>query len=214
MRNRLFHIIVFGALFSVWGTVWANDAREANKAYEAGDYVLAETLYREAIEADPENPKLYFNLGNALAEQGKTQEAMEQYLEFRARAESADEKAMAEYNMGTLLTKNEDWDPAIAHLKSALKLNPSDEDARHNLELALAKKEEQEGENQQQNNEDQPEPSEYAKAIKQRAEQLVEQRRYKAAYQLMQEALKSDKTVSAFRDFTERIKNVAEIDEQ
>lgn len=193
--------------------MWANDAREANKAYEAGDYVLAETLYREAIEADPENAKLYFNLGNALAEQGKTQEAIEQYLEFRARAESAEEKAMAEYNMGTLLTKNEEWDPAIAHLKSALKLNPSDEDARHNLELALSKKDEQENQNQQ-NDENQPEASEYAKAIKQRAEQLVAQRRYKEAYQLMQEALKSDKTVSAFRDFTERIKNVADINDQ
>lgn len=138
-------------------------------------------------------------------------------MEYRSLADSPEDKAKAEYNIGTLLAEGEKWKPAATHFKNALKLNPADFDAKHNYERALAeqqKQEEEEGEDdQQQDQGDQPppEPSEYALAMKKQAEKLVEQRRYNEAFNLMQRALEADETVRAFNDFIERTKNVSDI---
>lgn len=190
------------------------DGRKANKAYEAGNYEEAEQLYLSAIEQEPDNPKLYFNLGNAQSKQGKVEEAIQSFMEFRSLAESPEDKAKAEYNIGTLLAERKNWKPAASHFKNSLKLNPSDTDAKHNYERVLAEQKEEEGENgeeQNQENQPPPEPSEYAIAMKKQAEKLVAQRKYSQAYNLMQRALEADETVRAFNDFIERTKNVSEI---
>ncbi|MEX0844999.1 MAG: tetratricopeptide repeat protein [Balneolaceae bacterium] len=191
-----------------------NDGRKANEAYENGNYEEAEQLYLSAIEQEPENARLYFNLGNAQAKQNKVEEAIQSYMEFRGLTESPREKAMAEYNIGTLLAEAQNWKPAASHFKNALKLNPDDLEAKHNYELALAKQQENEDKNkdqQDQKNQPPPEPSEYAIAMKKQAEKLVTQRKYSEAYNLMQRALQVDETVRAFNDFIERTKNVDEI---
>ena len=193
-----------------------NDGRKANEAYENGNYEEAEQLYKSAIEQNPDNAKLYFNLGNTQAKQGKVEEAIQSYMEFRGMTDSPQDKAMAEYNIGTLLAEGEKWKPAAAHFKNALKFNPVDVEAKHNYERALAKQQEQEenqeGQDQNQQNQPPPEPSEYALAMKEQAEKLVAQRKYSEAHNLMQRALDADETVRAFNDFIERIKNVSDID--
>ncbi len=191
------------------------DARKGNEAFEKGDFVEAETLYRTALENNPDNARLYFNLGNALAKQDKVQEALDAYMEFDKLSIADSDKALAQYNMGTLLAKGEKWEPAKLHLRNALKLNPSDAEAQQNYELASAKAEEDENEQQQdQENQDQEqkEPSEYALAMKQQAEKLVSEKKYNQAYDLMQQAQKVDETVSNFKDFIERIGSVDQID--
>ncbi|MDR9415833.1 MAG: tetratricopeptide repeat protein [Gracilimonas sp.] len=195
-----------------------NDGRKANEAYDNGNYQEAEELYLSAIEQDPDNARLYFNLGNAQAKQGKVEEAIQSFMDFRSMAESPEDKAKAEYNIGTLLAKSEKWKPAASHFKNALKLNPTDPDTKHNYERTLAEidkeNEEQEQQNQDQNQDNQPppEPSEYAIAMKKQAEKLVAQRKYAEAYNLMQRALEADETVRAFNDFIERTKNVTDIE--
>lgn len=191
------------------------DAKKGNKAYENGNYEQAETLYRASLEQDPENAQVLFNLGNALAQQGKTEEAIQTFMEFRSLAETAADKSKAEYNIGSVLAEGEQWKPAAQHFRNSLKLNPSDMDARHNFERALLesqKEEEQEQQDQQNQEQEQKPPSEYAKAMKKRAEQLVAERKYEEAYNLMQEALKVDPTVQNFNDFIQRIGNVDQID--
>lgn len=187
------------------------DGRKGNDAYKKGNYAEADSLYRLALETEPENSKLFFNLGNALAKQGKVEEAIEAYLNSQELAENEADRALAQYNIGTLLAENEDWKPAAHHFRNSLKLNPSDIEAKHNYELTKKKTEEEENEqNQDQQNQDQEqeEPSEYAKAMKKRAEQLVAQERYKEALDLMNTALQNDKTVQNFGDFIERINTV------
>ena len=192
----------------------ANDARKGNEAYENGNYAEAERLYTSAIENDPENARLYFNLGNAQAKQGKVEEAIQSFLEFRSLAETAEDKALAEYNIGTMLAKSGKWQPAATHFKNSLKLNPRDMDAKFNYERALLEQKKDEDEQQEnQQNQPPPEPSEYAKAMKKQAEKLVSERRYEEAYDLMMEALRADETVQAFSDFINRTKNVADINE-
>lgn len=191
----------------------ANDAREANAAYENGEYEKAEELFRAALEQNPEDVRLYFNLGNTLARQGEMEEAIQFYMDYRGRVTEPGKKALAEYNIGKMLADGEKWKPAASHFRNSLILNPQDADARYNYELAVKKAEEEEEQNQQQQqqNQDRPEPSEYAKAMKKQAEELVAQRQYTRAHNLMQQALKADETVQAFSDFIERIKNVSDI---
>lgn len=191
----------------------SSDGREGNVAYEEGNYALADSLYRLAIESEPENSKLHFNLGNALAKQGKVEEAIEAYLNSQEYAETEQDRALAQYNIGTLLAENEDWKPAAYHFRNSLKFNPLDAEAKHNYELATKKAEQEEQEQQQDQQQQNPEePSEYAKAMKKRAEQLVAEQKYEQAFNLMQDALKNDKTVQNFNDFIERINTVSTID--
>lgn len=211
--NKLISYILLFILFV--GAV-ANDGRKANEAYENGNYEEAEQLYLAAIEEEPDNAKFYFNLGNAQAKQGKVEDAIQSFMEYRSLVESPQEKARAEYNIGTLLAEQNQWKPAATHFKNALKLNPADLDAKHNYERVLAEQEKEEQDEEQQQDQEQenqppPEPSEYALAMKKQAEKLVAQRKYSEAYNLMQRALQADETVRAFNDFIERIKNVSEI---
>lgn len=211
----MIRLLSYITLFLLLTASAVNDGRKANEAYENGNYEEAEELYLAAIEQEPDNAKLYFNLGNARAKQGKIEEAIESFMEFRGMVESPEDKALAEYNIGTLLADNKQWKPAASHFKNALKLNPSDLNSKHNFERALAEQEneeqEQEGQNENQENQPPPEPSEYALAMKKQAEKLVAERKYNQAYNLMQRALAADETVRAFRDFIERTKNVADI---
>lgn len=145
--NRL--ILLF-ACFIFFTAASLNDARKANEAFKNGDYELAVQLYRQAIDQNPDNARLYFNLGNALSETGRIEEAMQAYEQYRSLTEEADRQAMADYNQGKLLTDMEDYDQAIERFREALRNNPSDADARYNYELAQRKKQEKEQEEQQQ----------------------------------------------------------------
>lgn len=211
MIKPLLTYLLIALLFAASGN---GDAKKGNEAYEKGEYEEAENLYRASLEVDPENAQVLFNLGNALAKQGKTEEAIQTYMEYRSLAESPEDKSKAEYNIGSVLAEGEQWKPAAQHFRNALKLNPADNDARHNYERALleSQKEEEQQQQDEQQNQDQEPPSEYAKAMKKRAEQLVQERKYEEAYNLMQEALKVDQTVQNFNDFIQRIGNVDEID--
>jgi tetratricopeptide (TPR) repeat protein len=59
-----------------------------------GDLDAAVGRFTEAIEVDPGEPKAHFNLANALAEQGKVEQARERY---RAAARAAEEKYQFEF---------------------------------------------------------------------------------------------------------------------
>ena len=127
-----------------------NDARNANSAYERGDYSEAVQLYRQALEQDPENAKLYFNLAKSLYELGQTEDAMEAYDRFKNLAENPAEQSMADYNKGRMLADLEQYNEALNYFREALINNPDDPDAKHNYELALRKMQQQEQDNEQQ----------------------------------------------------------------
>lgn len=207
--------LILGFIFSLCyiSKVDAADPQQANKAYQAGDYAKAEQLYRAAINSQPENAKLYFNLGNTLSKLGRADEAIQAYTQYLALAETPVEKALGEYNIGTVLAKDDNWKQAAKHFKRSLFLNPDDEDAKYNYELALKRQKEQEQKQQQQQNQPPPEPSAYAKEMKKRAEVLVDQKRYQEAYSLMQEALQTDRTVAAYNDFIKRINDIIKINQ-
>lgn len=133
------------------------DARKANEAYRSGEYEKAVTLYRKAIDDRPENARLYFNLGNALAKSGKTEEAVKVFEQYKSMADDPENRALADYNIGNIYSENKKWDRALDHYRSALRYRKGDEDAKHNYELARRQRQDQnqDQQQQQQNQQDQ-----------------------------------------------------------
>jgi len=51
----------------------------ANQLYQAGNYAAAASLYEQLTAKGITNPDLFFNLGNAYTQTGKTEQAAESY---------------------------------------------------------------------------------------------------------------------------------------
>ncbi len=154
MYNVMIRIVLIALIGFILSASSPEDARKANEAYRNGDYTTAIELYKKAIEDSPDNARLYFNLGNALAKEGRAEEAIRHYEQFKALTDDPGQRALADYNIGNIYSNNQQWDKALTSYKKALRQNDSDFDAKHNYELALNKKQEQE-QKQQQENQDQ-----------------------------------------------------------
>jgi tetratricopeptide (TPR) repeat protein len=125
-------------------------ARDANRLYEKGDFEHAEVEYRRALEVNPELEDARFNLAGALFKQQKGEEAAKIYADFAADSLSAAPRVSeANYNLGNVMLGGQKIDDAIELYKQALRLNPTDGQAKFNL--AYAQKMKQEQENQDQN---------------------------------------------------------------
>ncbi len=124
------------ALFLFLIALSTDVARKANEAYEKGDYATAEAGYREALLQTPDDARLYFNLGNALTRQGKFDEAVKAYEQYKSMTPDAAQRAAADYNIGNIHGAKEEWGKAAERFRESLRGNPDDEQARHNYELA------------------------------------------------------------------------------
>jgi len=129
-----------------------NDARKANDAYRNGDYETAAELYRQAIEENPDDARLHYNLGSALAKIGESEASVQAFQTARQLMTDPEDKARADYNAGTALSEAEMYEEALDFYRSAMRNNPDDPDAKHNYEMSVKKKQEQE--QQQQNSSD------------------------------------------------------------
>ena len=136
---------------------------EGNQLYDEGRYDEAHERYLEALREAPDSPVAPFNDGNALYRTDELERAMDAY---RQAAESGDPAvdARAWYNLGNALFRQQQLEPALDAYKQALRRDPTDADAKHNLELAIEQLQQQEqqqpqdGDDQdQQEQQDQPE---------------------------------------------------------
>lgn len=137
--------------------------REGNKLYEDKEYAEAEIEYRKALQANPNSAAAYYNLALSIAHQLSSKDSTEAQ-EMVARADSMfsltasmtkDKKlrAMSYHNMGNLRYETGNYAPAIEAYKSALKIDPNDDDTRYNLRMTQLKLQKQQ-QQQQQNNKD------------------------------------------------------------
>ena len=194
------------------------DARKGNTSYENGDYESAKTWFYSALNQDPNNAEILFNLGNTLTKLGEIEEAIKVYMQAKNSTDQTRLEALADYNIGTVLAENEQWKPAMKHLRASLQKLPLDSEGQFNYEYAMMKAFEQEENNEQnqdqnENQEPPPEPSVYAKAIKEQADTLVNKSLYTSALNLMQEALEVDETVRYYESFINRIASVNQIEQ-
>lgn len=131
------------------------EARKANEAYDNGEYEKAIALFKKAIDADPDNPKLFYNLASAQAKAGNSEEAIRTFEQFKNMTDDAERRAMANYDIGNILAEAEKWDQALDYYRRSLRYMAGDEDAKHNYELAQKKKNEQQEQDGNQNQDQQ-----------------------------------------------------------
>ena len=137
------------------------ETREGNRLYEEGRFAEAHEKYLEALLEAPDSPIIRFNDGNALYQGEDYESALES---FRAAVEGGDPElaAAAWYNLGNTLYRQGALPESLEAFKQALRTDPADADAKHNLERVLAQMQEQQqqqgdGENDEEN-EDEREP--------------------------------------------------------
>ncbi|HWO19740.1 MAG TPA: tetratricopeptide repeat protein [Kofleriaceae bacterium] len=108
---------------------------EACAAEDRGDSELAEHLFRQAIDLEPNMAAALTNLGNLVYRQGSLEEARRLY----ERALDHDPmQPEARYNLGNLLEDLGETELAIAELRRVCATAPAFADAHYNLGLMLA----------------------------------------------------------------------------
>lgn len=148
---------------------------EGNRLYEEGNYDEALNKYREAQIERPEAGEIQYNIGSTLYRQGAFKESAEIFPNATTTDDSRLE-AHTYYNQGNAFFRQQDYPQAIEAYKQALKLNPEDEDAKFNLELARKKlKEQMKPQQQQQQQQQQKEQQQQNEQQQQDQEQNQQQ---------------------------------------
>jgi tetratricopeptide (TPR) repeat protein len=124
--------------------------KQGNEAYKKGEYDKASGSYQEVIQKNPDNATAQFNNGNALYKSDKKEESVKAYDNAISLFGTAAEKSNAYYNKGVVLLFEKKLPECIEAYKQALKLDPSNEDARQNLQKALQQQKQQQQQQQQQ----------------------------------------------------------------
>jgi len=117
--------------------------RDGNKLYTQGKFGDASIAYRKALDKNSGYEKATYNYGNALYQDKKYKEAVEQ---FELTAKNSNDKfaqAEAYHNIGNAMMEQKQYGPAIEAYKNALRRNPKDDETRYNLAVAQKYKQEQ-----------------------------------------------------------------------
>lgn len=125
---------------------------DADRLYLAGDAQGALARYRALLEDHPRIAELHVNTGNALYKLGRYPQALDEYS-IGVRQGSSKTRAVADYQTGEALFRMGKLEEAREAYKDALRIDPSDRDAKFNIEVidrALAATQERSGRAQQQ----------------------------------------------------------------
>jgi Ca-activated chloride channel homolog len=144
LRRILLLLIVFPAVLPVSkAETLAAKNKEGNQLFAQGKYEDAEKAYLEAQGKNPGKPEILYNLGNSLIKQKKYDQGVQS---LRQSMNNGDKgiKASSWYNAGNALFSASKFKESAEAYIQALRLDPSDREAKHNLELALLKMKQQE----------------------------------------------------------------------
>ncbi len=204
---------------------------QGEKAYKEEDYDLALQKFMEEKLDNPESQELNLNIGNVQYKKKKYDEALKSYEQALV-GDNSQIAAKAYYNMGNAHFRKgefaiqsgnqqgiQDYRNAMAHYKKSLEINPDNMEAKQNIEVVQARikelLEQQKNDNQQQqqnqNQQKQPEPSDRAKEVLARALQLVKERKYEEAKNLLEGIIQEDETAISFQSYVQRIQDTMDI---
>jgi Ca-activated chloride channel family protein len=147
--------------------------QEGISQYHEGEFKEAVDNFAYAHTDRPEDSRIAYNLGNAHYKEGKFQEALQAYSQSALDEKNPDILRKSIYNTGNTMVKLGKLEEAESAYKKVLSLDPSDMDAKYNLEYVrqqLEKKEEQESEKDQQKGEDEPSEKEKGENQEQNSE--------------------------------------------
>lgn len=109
--------------------------RQGNGAYSDGNFTAAEEAYRKALESE-QSVRAVYNLGNALFQQGRLEEALSRYERVAEMAEEENLKADAYYNLGNVYFQQQEYQKSMNAFKASLRLRPQDQSAKYNYAQA------------------------------------------------------------------------------
>ncbi len=127
--------------------------KEGNECYESGEMERALTCYTKALNRKYEEskPLLHTNIGNVFYKLGEYDKALAEYLLANSMAENDSIKADSYYNSGNAYFQKQMYEKAVESYIESLKINPDNEDARHNFELSLKMLEQQQKQEEEKN---------------------------------------------------------------
>ncbi|MFZ1730641.1 MAG: tetratricopeptide repeat protein [Bacteroidota bacterium] len=165
--------------FAAQAQSYRGTVNEGNDFYNAKKYDRAREKYEQAAVSEPERPESYFNAGNAAYRSDDIKSALEQYEKAGLRVKDRETLGRTLYNAGNTFLNAADkgvenpvlkqaageqagnlqmegYKQAIEMYKKALKVDPTDQDARYNLTYARKKLEDlQKQDKNQDKNKDQ-----------------------------------------------------------
>lgn len=120
---------------ALYESILARESRHAPSAinlgtifYNQGEFLMAERMYRQAVDADPNYALAFFDLGNVLDELQRLPEAVEAY---RTAIRLVPKYADAHYNLALALERLDERRRALRHWEIYLKLDPAGPWANH-----------------------------------------------------------------------------------
>jgi tetratricopeptide (TPR) repeat protein len=133
------------------------DTRKGNSQFRKDNYTDAEAEYKKALDKKNNMPEATFNLGDAVYEQKRYDEAIKQFQLAAQTNPDTLVKAKAYHNMGNTYLAQRKWEDAVNSYKQSLRFNPKDEDTKYNLAYAnsMIVKEKNEQKKKDQNKPDQ-----------------------------------------------------------
>jgi Ca-activated chloride channel homolog len=111
--------------------------RMGNADYKKGKYQEAEKDYRKALGSNPASGNATYNLANSLYKQKQYEAAAREYEQLTGKETDKEKLSRYFYNLGNTLYQNKKYEESIQAYKNALRNNPKDMDAKHNLQMAL-----------------------------------------------------------------------------
>ena len=147
--------------------VWCSAVRasKGEELFKAGEYDQASQFYQEALQKNPEDPVLHFNMGDTAYRKNEYEHAAAEFDEA-LKTEDLSLQAISYYNRGNALyflgagTEKTDtehtiklWQQALESFQASLSLQPEDNEAAHNRDVVqkkLEQLEKQEKKNQEQ----------------------------------------------------------------
>ncbi|WPD24082.1 MAG: VWA domain-containing protein [Candidatus Electrothrix scaldis] len=145
-------ITTFATLATLGGVLLPQaQASEGEELFHAGDYAGAAAYYQKKLENEKSDPALYFNLGGALYRQEKYEQAAGAFTQalltddLSLQARSYYNRGNSQFFLGASAAGKDKeqaltlWNEAKKSFESALKLEPEDKAAAHNLEMVKKK---------------------------------------------------------------------------
>ena len=137
MKRFIQLIILFLFANSCIGQTAADLIRKGNEHYKASEFDKASESYTQALAIDPNNNTAKFNKASTDWKTNKPDEAIKGFENLAVTSTEKQKQARAFYNKGAILSKQKKLDESIEAYKNSLRRDPTDVQARENLQKAL-----------------------------------------------------------------------------
>jgi len=126
----------------VYAQTVSSSVKQGIQAFEEQKYEQAKKHFIDAQLADPDNKKLYYNIGVAAYKNKEYEQAKKNFMQA-AKTDDIKLKHDAEYNLANTAYRLGNLDEAIKGYERILKTFPEDTQAKENLSFVKQKKQEQ-----------------------------------------------------------------------